>query len=65
MHAALIEPGTSGVWRKSWRPDESERMALYVDSTGADGVYEVIEEVRPSKSRVARGSSDSRITLRA
>jgi hypothetical protein len=25
-----------------------ERMAPYVDSTGADGVYEVIEEVEPS-----------------
>jgi len=25
-----------------------ERMAPYVDSTGADGVYEVVEEVRPS-----------------
>ncbi len=25
-----------------------ERMAPYVDSTGADGVYEVIEEVRPT-----------------
>jgi hypothetical protein len=52
MHAALtvrrLEPGTSEDWRKAWRPDESDRMALYVDSTGADGVYEVIEEVRPS-----------------
>jgi hypothetical protein len=26
----------------------SERMAQYVDSTGADGLYEVIEEVQPS-----------------
>ena len=25
-----------------------ERMAQYVDSTGADGLYEVIEEVQPS-----------------
>jgi hypothetical protein len=25
-----------------------ERMAPYVDSTGVDGVYEVIEEVQPS-----------------
>jgi hypothetical protein len=25
-----------------------ERMAPYVESTGADGVYEVIEEVQPS-----------------
>jgi hypothetical protein len=25
-----------------------ERMAPYVDSTGADGVYEVVEEVEPS-----------------
>jgi hypothetical protein len=25
-----------------------ERMAPYVDATGADGVYEVIEEVMPS-----------------
>jgi hypothetical protein len=25
-----------------------ERMAPYVDSTGADGVYEVVEEVSPS-----------------
>jgi hypothetical protein len=25
-----------------------ERMAPYVESTGADGVYEVIEEVTPS-----------------
>jgi hypothetical protein len=24
-----------------------ERMAPYVESTGADGTYEVIEEVRP------------------
>ena len=26
----------------------SERMAQYVDSTGADGLYEVIDEVQPS-----------------
>jgi hypothetical protein len=25
-----------------------ERMAPYVDSTGADGTYEVVEEVSPS-----------------
>ncbi len=25
-----------------------ERMAAYVESTGADGVYEVVEEVTPS-----------------
>jgi hypothetical protein len=36
-------------------PEEQEsertrygRMAQYVDSTGADGLYEVIEEVQPS-----------------
>jgi hypothetical protein len=27
-----------------------ERMAPYVDSTGADGVYEVVEEVEPTRS---------------
>jgi hypothetical protein len=52
MHAALtvrrLEPRTSEDWRKAWQPDESERIALYVDSTGADGLCEVIEEVRPS-----------------
>jgi hypothetical protein len=37
------EPGMQDMQRARF-----ERMAPYVESTGADGVYEVIEEVTPS-----------------
>jgi hypothetical protein len=34
-----------------------EKMAPFVDSTGADGVYEVVEEVVPSKTTAGVGST--------
>jgi hypothetical protein len=37
------EPGMQEMQRSRF-----ERMAPYVDSTGADGVYEVLEEVLPN-----------------
>lgn len=36
-----------------------ERMAQYVESTGADGIYEVVEEVTPSSFTAGKATTSA------